>query len=208
MKHAIAGLLGFAAVAVAAPASAQSPIPSGTYALDPTHATLTFSVDHIGLAPYFMRFERFDIDLTLDVDDLSNSSVSATIDPTSISTPLQDGGDFNNDISGPQFLDSAAFPTIEFVSTSVEQTSDTTATVRGDLTMRGVTRPVTMQVELTGAIESHPFQGAPAIGFVATGALDRSDFGSTYMLQTVSNGASIAGPTVEFTITAEFYHVE
>lgn len=208
MKNALAGLLGLAAVAAAAPAVAQDGIPSGAYQNDPTHTTITFSVDHLGLAPYVMRFERFEVALVLDADNPVNSSVTATIDPTSISSPLQDGGGFDGELAGPGFLDAGAFPTIDFVSTSVEMTSDTTAIVTGDLTLLGQTQSITMDVELTGAIDSHPFTNTAAVGFVATGSFDRTAFGSTNFVQEVGNGASIVSPTVDFTITAEFSYAE
>lgn len=208
MKYALAGLLGVSALAFAAPVAAQDGIPSGAYQLDPTHASVNVSVQHLGLSPYVMRFESFDMALTLDTENPANSSVTATIDPASVSTPLQDDGSFNAEIAGPGFLDSAAFPTIEFASTSVELTGETTATVTGDLTFMGVTSEISMEVELTGAIESHPFANAPAVGFVATGAFDRTVFGYEGLTQLVGNGASIVSPEVEFMISAEFIKTE
>lgn len=207
MKKTIAALLGLAAAAFAVPAAAQSPIPSGDYVVDARHVSAMVSVKHLGLSTYVMRFEKVDIELSLDVENLANSSVTATIDPTSISTPLLDDGAFNAEISNG-FLNAAAHPTITFVSTSVEPTGDTTATVTGDLTMLGVTNEITMEVELTGAIESHPFASVPAIGFMATGSIDRTAFGSNDLTQTVGNGAAVVSPTVDFAISAEFVKAE
>lgn len=205
MNKTLSGLLGLAALALAAPVSAQDvTVPSGSYALDPTHATVTWSVKHMGLAPYIARFESFDMALELDVANPENSTITASINPASVSTPFPGAKDFDGEIAGPGFLDAAAFPTIDFVSTRVEPLEGATARVTGDLTMLGVTQEVTLLVELTGWIDQHPFAGKPAVGFHATGELDRTAFGSTNLTQEVGNGAAVVSPTVSFEISAEF----
>ena len=205
MNKTIAGLLGLAALAFAAPVAAQSiAAPSGSYSLDPTHASVVWRVKHIGLSPYTARFEKFDMKLDLNVEDPSKSSITATIDPASVSTGFPGAKDFNGEVAGPGFLDSDAHPKIEFVSTKVEPLADNKAKITGNLTLLGVTKEVELMAELTGSIDSHPFAGKPAVGFLVYGSFDRTEFGSTNLTQTVGNGGMIVDSSVEVMITAEF----
>jgi polyisoprenoid-binding protein YceI len=174
------------------------PVPSGAYDLDPTHASIVWRVDHLGLSMYTARFTKFDMDLNLDVEDPSKSSVTATIDPTSIRTDYPGQKDFDGNLaSQPNFFNAGDHPQISFESTGVEMTGDETATITGDLTMLGQTLPVTFDAELHGALAKHPFAGGkPAIGFTATGTVDRSAYG----MSAVPN----IGTEVTVMISAEF----
>ena len=209
MKKTVSALMGLAFAALAAPVAAQDiAAPTGSYNLDPTHASVVWRVKHIGLAPYTARFEKFDMSLELNVEDPTQSVVTATIDPSSVSTAYPGSKDFDGEVSGPGFLDAASFPTIEFVSTSIEMMGEDKAKITGDLTMLGVTKQVELVAELTGSIDKHPFAGKPAVGFLAYGSLDRTDFGMTNLTQQVGNGAPVVDPVVEFMITAEFVRAD
>ena len=188
----------------AAPASAQEiDLPAGAYQMDPTHATLTWEVRHMGLSHYVARIDTFDVELTLDPENITNSTVKATIDPTTVSTPFPGEKDFNGEISNDaKLLNAGEYPEITFVSTSVESTGDDTAKVTGDLTMLGVTKPVTLDVTLVGAVASHPFAKKPAVGFQATGVVDRTEFGMDFL------APQIVSPEVAITINAEFLAAE
>lgn len=182
--------------------------PSGEYALDKTHANVLFQVKHAGLAPYTARFDRLDATLTLNVEDPSQSVVTATIDSGSVNTNYPGEKDFSGEISNSEkFLNAREFPEITFTSTAVEPTGDRTATITGDLTMLGVTKTVTLDAELTGSLASHPFAGGkPAVGFVAEGVLDRTEWGLTNLTNTMPplEGAAIVGAEVTVMIQAEF----
>ena len=92
----------------------------------------------------------------------------------------------------------ARIPTITFVSTSVEPSGERTAKVTGDLTLKGVTKPVTLDVTFSGETDAHPFAKVPAIGFSAVGTFKRSEFGLDYLLP------SIVGDDVKVQIEGDF----
>lgn len=191
----------FSAIAETAKIEAM---PSGLYKLDPTHASLTWKVSHLGLSQYTARFKKFDVDLMLDPVNVENSKVKATIDVTSIETdyPKPEEKDFNaklrNDV---EWFNSSKFPSITFVSTKIEKTGEKTGKMTGDVTFLGVTKPVTLDVVFNAALGNHPFANKPAIGFSATGKLKRSDFGfNTYIPQ--------IGDEVTLSIETEFMYAK
>lgn len=180
------------APAAASAATQEAPValkaPAGVYTLDPTHATLQWSVLHNTISHYTARFDQFEASLILDPANLSNSKITAKIDPTSVSAAYPANykeshattgfANWNEDMANnASFLNAKAFPSITFVSTSVKQTGPRTADVTGDLTFLGQTHPVTLKTTFNGEIERHPFAQVPAIGFAAEGAFKRSDFG-------------------------------
>ncbi|MEM9224560.1 MAG: YceI family protein, partial [Pseudomonadota bacterium] len=145
-----------AAAAVAVVALASSPVaaqsidvPSGTYALDKTHASIVWKVSHIGYSTYTGMFQRGAIDatITLDAEDVAKSSVTATIEGTGVETlhPVDfdpRGTDFNAEVAGDKFLNANSFPAITFKSTGIEVTGDNTANISGELTLNNATHPV------------------------------------------------------------------
>lgn len=176
------------AESAASTAPVELKAPAGVYVMDPTHASLQWSVPHNSISNYTARFNTFDAKLTLDPANLANSSVEATIDPLSVDANYP--GDylgthaatgfksFSEDIAkSKNFLNGGVFPQITFKSTKVELTGTRTAKVTGDLTFLGVTKPVTLDATFGGEIEKHPFMQVPAIGFAAEGSFKRSDFG-------------------------------
>ncbi|MVA57056.1 polyisoprenoid-binding protein [Agrobacterium vitis] len=175
-------------VATASAQDAQTVPPAGVYKLDPTHANLTWTVKHNTISNYTARFGKLDATLSLDPAKIEASKIEVTIDPTSVDVPYP--ADYKathakspyatwpEEISkDPKKLNSGAFPKITFTSTSVKKTGDKTAEIVGNLTFLGVTKPVTLNATLNGAIDSHPFAGVPAIGFAAEGTFDRTAFG-------------------------------
>lgn len=182
-----------AEAAVAEPVEIHIAAPAGRYLLDPSHASLHFSVKHLGVSNYVMRFTDFDITVDLDPNDLSASSVSVTIDPASIRTDFS--GDYQSthpDSEFPtwdedlaksgNFLNAGEYPSITFTSTRVEPTERGTLHVSGDLELLGQTQSVTLEVAVVGSEQAHPFSGVGLIGFSATGTFNRSDFGMTHLL--------------------------
>lgn len=184
------------AIAVA-PAHAQ--VPAATYKLDPTHASVTWKVKHMGLSNYTARFTKIDATLNYDPANKSQSKISVTIDPKSLKTdfPFPDKTDFDTELSmGQDWFNAGEYKAITFTSTSVEMTGDKTAKVTGDLTLLGVTKPVVLDVVLNAEIE-HPMTKKPAVGFSATGTFKRSDFG---MMKYVP----MVGDDVQLLIETEF----
>ncbi len=184
---------------VGSASAADIAVGSGTYTLDPTHGSLFWSVNHFGLSEYTARINTFDATIELDADDITQSSLTATIQMASVDTdyPFPENADFNEELRGANWLNTEAFPEATFVSTAITPTGDNTAEITGDLTFLGVTLPVTLDTTLIGAMGKHPFAEGAAFGIQATGTFDRSDFG-------FSTFAPNVGTDVTIEINAEF----
>ena len=199
MKRLIAAAA-FAAVALATPALAQKvDAVAGTYKLDPAHASVTWKVRHFGLSNYTARFTKFDATLDIDPAKPDAAKLAVTIDPASIKTDYPNVAklDFDNLLAtSEKWFNAGKFPSITFTSTEVKATGDSRAKVTGNLTLLGVTKPVTLDVAIVGAMAAHPFTKKPAIGFTATGTVKRSDFGMT-------NQVGMIGDDVTLQIEAE-----
>jgi polyisoprenoid-binding protein YceI len=142
-----------------------------TYTIDPVHSSVGFSVRHF-LTKVPGRFTQFSGTITVDRDNLENSSVSATIDVGSVST-YNDKRD--NHLKSPDFFDAANFGSITFKSKSWKKTGDGTFDVTGDLTIHGVTKEVVLKVDLLGF--GPGMMGAQLSGWDASVTLNRPDFG-------------------------------
>ena len=151
-KSIIAGtVLGTASI-VAVQAADLSAVPSGMYEVDPTHAYINFSYNHLGLSNPTLSFDEFSVDLNLNNEDPSQSSISVSIDPASIVT----GSDIWKDhLTSGDWFDVASHPTITFQSTAVEAAGDGAYKVMGDLTVKGETKPVSLNVAINAAM-NHP----------------------------------------------------
>lgn len=149
--------------------------PAGTYVLEKTHASLTWRIKHMGMSNYTARFKSFDATIKFDPKDFARSSVQASIDVASLETDfVPDGGrDFNAELRGADFFNTAVFPKATFVSRQVRSTGPRSMRVLGDFTLLGVTQPVTLDVMLNGSLASHPFAKVPALGFSARGQVQR-----------------------------------
>lgn len=173
--------------------------PSGTYVNDPGHTRLLWKINHMGLSNYTARMNDVAITLNFNAKDITKSTVTATINPMSVDTGFPGEKDFNKEIySEEQILNASRYPEITFQSRSVKMTGENTMEVTGELELLGVTKPATLNVELMGSLESHPFVNVPALGFQASGTIDRTEFGQTFL-----SGVAL-GDTVEIEIQAEF----
>lgn len=165
----------------------------GNYVLDCDHAALMFKVGHLGFSKFAGRFERFDVSLDFDEDAPENSQVEAVIDMTSLDVA---NDDFANTLMGPNWFDANQFPETLFRSTSIEITGDNTGVMIGDLTMHGVTRPVSMDVTFNGGGYDR-LRGAYVVGMSARAQVDRTEFG-------VDRFQGLVSDIVELEIEAEF----
>ncbi len=181
--------------------------PTGTYVLDPTHTTVSVRVKHFGLSNYVLRLNAVEGVLTFNAEDPTQSSVEATVQTASLDTPYGGDRDFDAELQNSEWLDAAGFPTATFRSTSIESTGPATARVSGDITIKGVTRPITLDVTYNTSHARHPM-GFPTqlIGFSARGVINRVDFGiGAQTLVPSTPGASDGVATeVELLIEAEF----
>lgn len=157
---------------------------AGTYALDAAHGKITWSVDHLGFSTYYGQFVNVQAELKLDPANPSASTLTATIPLTDVDSN-SDGLDAH--LQTADFFDTANHPTATFVSRSITIDSDdpSEADVLGDLTIRGVTRPVTMEVEFN---QAGPSMGNTyKVGFDGEATIKRSEFGVNYALPAVSD---------------------
>jgi polyisoprenoid-binding protein YceI len=197
-----------APVEAAAPAEEVALGAAGTYKADPWHTSVTWRVAHLGLSNYTARFKTVDATLIFDPNDLMGNSVEVTIDPLSVETDF--AGDYTgthpdspyssfNEALGQSadWFNAGEFSTITFKSTGVTQTDAATGTVTGDLTFRGVTVPVTLDVTYNGMVQLPWTPGQDRIGFSAKTTLKRSDFGMDGNLEFI-------GDDVEVIIETEF----
>jgi polyisoprenoid-binding protein YceI len=168
---------------------------AGTWSLDPSHTSVGFSVRHLGLSKVRGRFSSFTGDVVV-AEDPSQSSVQVAVDVTSIDT-RDDKRDEH--LRTNDFFSATEFPTMTFTSTSVSG-SGATWQVTGDLTIRGVTRQVTLDTTFEGTA-SDPWGGSRA-AFTATTEVDREQFGMTWNAALESGGV-LVGKKVKIEIEAE-----
>lgn len=159
-----AALFAFAGAAFAAPV---------TYKLDPGHTNVLASWNHFGYSNPSINFGQVDGTLVYDADQVSASSVQVTLPLTGLSA-LAD--QFYDHLISDKWFDAAKYPAATFKSTRVEAAGEGKLKVTGDLTIKGITKPVVLDVTLNKAGE-HPMKKVPAIGFDAAATVKRSDFG-------------------------------
>lgn len=176
-------LAAFAAPSLAAPADA----PSGQYETDPQHRYITFNYVHLGYSNPFLRWKDWDATLDWNADDPTKSKVSATIDAASIDSGVEE---FDGHLKGENFFNVAEHPEITFVSTGLEKTGETTGVMTGDLTIKGNTKPVTLDVTFNKAAKDDR-ANAYKIGFSARGTVKRSDFGVGAYAPAVSDDVNL-----------------
>ncbi|HTX49261.1 MAG TPA: YceI family protein [Caulobacteraceae bacterium] len=183
-------------VPVAAPAASTniSDVPAGRYVIDKRHSSLIARVMHMGVSLYTVRFDTLDASFDYNPAHPEATRLTASVDPASLDVNADYGRQF-----AEEFLSASKFPTATFVATSAQATGPSQGLLTGDLTLMGVTRPITFNVTLIGSgHEVLPLPaGQHAVGFEATTSLKRSDFGSTYL-------DNLVGDDVTLTIEAEF----
>jgi polyisoprenoid-binding protein YceI len=154
------------------------------YMIDKAHTNIAFLIDHLGYSKMLGQFQTFEGEFTFDGSSVSDASVELTIDAASIDT---DHEARDNDLRSPSFFNVQEFPEITFVSMSVEPTGEKSAQLTGDLTMLGVTQPLTLDVTLNNVAPSPFNPNAFIAGFSARGTLKRSAFGMKYALPAIGD---------------------
>ncbi|MBE7217880.1 MAG: YceI family protein [Caulobacteraceae bacterium] len=183
-----------AAALLAAPAGAQPAMPvpgaadvsrvqAGTYQADPEHTLVEFSVNHMGFSPYFGLFGGATGSLTLDPAHLDRAQVRITIPLDRLTVA---NAHLSEHLKSDAFFDAAKYPTATFTSTRVAA-HGTTATITGELTVKGRTAPVTLQARFVGAGADPMKKGAATVGFEATGVVSRSALGVSAFVPAVSD---------------------
>lgn len=175
-----------------------SPELTGEYQFDTAHSRVGFVARHAMVTKVRGSFNEFEGSLHVDAADPGRSSVNVTIEVASVDTrnEQRDGHLRTND-----FFDAPTYPKITFVSTGIEQVDESHFDVAGDLTIRGITKPVTLALEYTGSAKD-PF-GNQRIGFEGTTTINRSDFGVNFNATLETGGVLVSEKaTIELEISA------
>lgn len=171
---------------------------ASTWDIDPAHSTVEFSVRHVMVTTVKGQFQKVKGALELDEKDPTKSTVEVSIETASIDTreAKRDGH-----LKSPDFFDAAKFPALTFKSTKVEKAGKGKFKVTGDLSMHGITKPVVLAVEGPSASIKDPF-GRTVRGVMATGKLDRKDWGMTWN-KALDSGGFVVSDEVKLDINAE-----
>lgn len=175
-----------------APALAQR-----TWTFDPAHSEASFAVKHLMISTVKGSFRNISGKVILDETNPAASSVEAEIDAASIDTRQEQR---DGHLRSADFFDVEKYPTLSFRSTNVEPKGNGEFRVAGDLTIRGVTKPVVLDVEETG--RGKDTSGTDRVGYVATTKFDRTDFGLTWN-QALETGGIMVGNEVKVTLDVQ-----
>ncbi|WP_343700201.1 YceI family protein [Chitinophaga sp.] len=158
-----------------------------TWKIDPAHSEIEFKVKHLMITNVTGHFGQYDGTVTASKDDFSDASITFEADVNSVSTK---NSQRDEHLKSADFFDAANHPKITFKSTEVKQKDAETFVLKGDLTIRGTTRPVELNVEYAG-ITVDPW-GQTKAGFELTGKINRKDFGLTWSATTEAGGLVVS----------------
>lgn len=198
-KFAIFAALSVTALSGAALAQADAltrdpvQVQSGSYVLDPAHGKITWSVDHMGFSTYVGQFTVVAATLDLNVRNPAASKLDASVKTDSVGT-FHDG--LNKHLKTADFLDTSKFPTAQFRATAIRLVDRDSAKISGNLTLRGVTRPIVIDADFNQA-GINPVDKQYSLGFDGEAKIKRSDFGINY-------GLPMLGDEVTLHLEAEF----
>jgi polyisoprenoid-binding protein YceI len=190
---ALAALVLAAATAAAAQPAGPAPVQAGTYAIEPSHTRVLFAIDHMGTSTWYGDFTHASGSLKLDPKNPAASQLEVSVPVASVATT---NATLDGELKGADWLDAAKYPAMTFHSTKVTVTGPGRATVAGDLTLHGVTKPVVLDARFKGA-GPNPMTKAYTVGFDATGRIKRSAFG-------VTKYVPLIGDDVELILSAPF----
>lgn len=173
-----------------------------TWNSDPLHTSAEFVVRHMMISNVRGTFKTVSATLNYDPANPTAAVLEASVDLASVDTGFADR---DNHLRSADFFDVENHPTMTFKSTQVEVTGENTAKVTGDLTIRGTTHAIVLDVELLGQ-SANPWTKAPTLGFSATGKLNREDFGLTWN-QAMETGGVLVGKEVKIELNAELAQV-
>jgi polyisoprenoid-binding protein YceI len=170
-------------------------VQEGAYTVEPGHTRVLFAVSHMGFTSWYGEFTRVSGALNLTPKSVGGSTLEIHIPTNTVSTS---NAKLDSELKGSQWLDTEKYPEIVFKAKQVQQTSEGSAKVTGDLTLHGVTKPVTLDVKFNGA-GTNPLDKKYTVGFEVSGSIKRSDFG-------VNTYVPLIGDDVKIIISAGFEH--
>lgn len=171
---------------------------TSTWQIDPQHSSAQFAVRHLGLSTVRGAFSKLSGTMIRDDQDITNSSVEVTIDVNTVDTREPDR---DKDLRSERFFDVAHFPTMTFKSKKVEQVAPGKLRVTGDLTIRGTTREVTLDVDGPTAPVKDPW-GNQRLAATAATKINRQDYGVKWNAK-LDNGGVVVGDEVNITLDVE-----
>jgi polyisoprenoid-binding protein YceI len=157
------------------------------WAFDPAHSEITFKVKHLMISNVKGEFKQFDTTLFADDDKLTNALAKASIQVASIST---NNDDRDGHLKSADFFEVEKFPTINFESTSIERFDEENGQLKGKLTIKGITKEVSFDLEF-GGISKDPW-GNEKAGFSLNGNINRADFGLTWNAALETGGVLVS----------------
>jgi polyisoprenoid-binding protein YceI len=168
------------------------------WVLDPMHSEVQFKVKHLVISTVSGFFKSFEGELDTANDDFTDASISFSLDINSIDTNQTQRDEH---LKSAEFFDAEQYPKISFKSSSFTKTGDDEYALAGDLTIKGITKPVTLDVEFGGAATD--FYGNTKAGFEITGKINRKEFGLTWSGVTEA-GAVVVGEDIKLLINVQF----
>lgn len=169
-----------------------------TWSLDPAHSEVQFKIKHLVISTVTGTFKVFGGSVVSNGEDFENSTINFSIDTNSIDT---NQADRDGHLKSDDFFDSEKYPIINFSSTAIVKVSETEFKLTGDLTIRDVTKSVTLDAEL-GGIMVDPY-GNTKVGFEVNGKINRKDFGLTWSAVTEAGGV-VVSDEVKLHINVQF----
>lgn len=167
------------------------------WTIDPAHSEVHFKVKHLVISTVTGSFNKFEGSAEAAADDFKGANISFSIDTASVDTNQEQR---DGHLKSPDFFDVEKFPKIEFVSTDFSQKSGSDYTLKGNLTIKGVTKPVELAVEF-GGVANDPYGNTKA-GFDISGVVNRKDFGLTWGAVTETGGVML-GDDVKLVISVQ-----
>ncbi|WP_158826106.1 YceI family protein [Mucilaginibacter lacusdianchii] len=168
------------------------------WVLDPTHSEVQFKVKHLVISTVTGAFRKFEGEVVTESDDFQDSEIDFSLDVESIDTN-QEARDQH--LKSAEFFDAATYPKISFKSTSLKKVDSDTYKLEGNLTVRDVTKPVTLDVEFGGSADD--FYGNTKAGFEVTGKISRKEFGLTWSAVTEA-GSVVVGDEIKLIMNVQF----
>ncbi|HNE30323.1 MAG TPA: YceI family protein [Saprospiraceae bacterium] len=172
-----------------------------TWQLDPAHSEVTFRVRHLMVSNVSGKFKSFSSTVSTEGDDFTTADIEFTIETASIDTGVEYR---DNHLRNDDFFNSERYPTLTFKGKGLKATGDDTYQLDGDLTIRDITKPVSLQVEIGGIVKD-PYGNIKA-GFEVTGKINRKEFGLLWSALTEAGGA-VAGDEVKFQANIQYAKV-
>jgi polyisoprenoid-binding protein YceI len=171
------------------------------WTIDPMHSDIHFKIRHLVISNVSGTFGKYSAEVETDDDNFETAQVHFTADARSINTGVEHR---DKHLTGADFFDVEKYPTIDFVSTSFKKVSGNNYKLKGNLTMRGVTQPVELDVEFGGTMKDG--YGNLKAGFEVTGKINRKDFGLTWNMATEAGGLTL-GDDVKLSANVQFAKV-